>query len=155
MNTRKEITSTLILLGFGAGYMAYGMQYPVDTWNNPGPSVFPLLVGGVFLILALSRLVQSLRRGRREEWEETPQPTKKPFAVSPPFVLVGCFIVYVLFIQWVGFLVSTCALVMLSSRLMGAQGWSRPIALAIGVDVFCYWVFEGWLKLSLPTGVLF
>jgi putative tricarboxylic transport membrane protein len=155
MNTRKEITSTLVLLLFGAGYLAYSTEYPVDTWNNPGPSVFPLFVGGVLVLLAFGHLIQSLGIRKREEREENAQPAKKPLIVSRPFILVGYFILYVLLIQWAGFFVSTAAFVMMSSRLIGAEDWARPLALALVVDLFCYWVFEVWLKLSLPRGFLF
>jgi putative tricarboxylic transport membrane protein len=155
MSTRKEITSTLVLLLFGAGYLAYSTEYAMDTWNNPGPRVFPLFVGGVLVLLAFGRLIQSLRIRKRAEREEDAQLTKKPLGVFRPLILVGYFILYVLLIQWAGFFVPTVAFVMMSSRLMGAEGWPRPLALGIGVDLFCYWVFEGWLKLSLPRGFLF
>ena len=155
MTTRKEIISTLVLLLFGAGYLAYCTEYPMDTWNNPGPSVFPLFVGGVFVLLAFGRLIQSLWSRKTEEQQENVQPTKRPLKVSRPLILVGSFILYVLLIQWAGFFVSTVAFVFTSSRLMGAEGWARPLALGIGVDLFGYWVFESWLRLSLPKGFLF
>ena len=154
MSTRREIISTLVLLLFGAGYLAYSTEYPLDTWNNPGPSVFPLLVGGVLVLLALGHLMQSVRIRRRDEGEESARPTKKPLSLSRPFILVGYSILYILMIEWAGFLVSTFAFVTMSSRLMGAEDWPRPLALGIAVDLFCYWVFEVWLKLSLPRGFL-
>jgi putative tricarboxylic transport membrane protein len=152
MSTRKEITSTLVLLLFGVGYLAYSTEYPVDTWNNPGPSVFPLFLGGALVLLALGHLIQSLRTRKREE--ENVPPAKKTLRVSGPSLLVLYFILYVLLIQWAGFFVSTLAFVVLSSKLMGAEDWPRPVALGIGVDLFCYWIFEVWLKLSLPEGFL-
>jgi hypothetical protein len=57
--------------------------------------------------------------------------------------------------QWIGFFVSTFLLVILSSRLMQAKDWGRPIALSAGVSLFCYFLFEVWLKLSFPRGILF
>ena len=155
MSTRKEITSTLVLLLFGAGYLAYSTEYPMDTWNNPGPRVFPLFAGGVLILLAFGHFIHSLRSRKREEQEEDAQPTKKPLRASRPSILVGYFILYVLLIQWAGFFVPTVAFVMMSSRLMGARDWVRPLVLALGVAFFCYVLFEVWLKLSLPRGVLF
>ena len=155
MSTPREITSTLVLLLFGVGYLVYSTEYPMDTWNNPGPSVFPTFVGGAFVLLALVHLLQSLRIRERGEREENAQLKNKPLRVSRPFILVAYFIVYVLLIPWAGFFVSTVTFVIVSSRLMEAEGWLRPFALGMGVDLFCYWVFEGWLKLSLPKGFLF
>jgi putative tricarboxylic transport membrane protein len=155
MSTRKEITSTLVLLLLGAGYLAYSAEYPMDTWNNPGPRVYPVFVGGGLVLLAFGRLIQCLRIRKREKGEKHPHLTEKPLNVSRPFILVGYFILYVSLIQWAGFFVPTAAFVVMSSRLLGAQDWPRPLALGIGVDLFCYGIFEGWLKLSLPKGFLF
>jgi putative tricarboxylic transport membrane protein len=154
MSTRKEITSTLVLLLLGAGYLAYSTEYPMYTWNNPGPRVFPLIVGSVLILLTLGHLIRSLRFRKREEGEAESQPRKKLRNASRPSILVVYFVLYLLLIQWAGFFVSTLAFVVVSSRLLGAENWPRPVALGIGVDLFCYWVFEVWLKLSLPEGFL-
>lgn len=154
MNARREITGALILLLFGAGYLAYSTEYPLDTWNNPGPSAFPLLMGSLLILVASGHLIHSLRIRKRHEQGENAQPAKKPLSVSRPLILAGYLTLYVLLIQWAGFFLSTAAFVMMSSRLMGAEGWPKPFVLGIGVDLFCYWVFEGWLKLSLPKGFL-
>jgi hypothetical protein len=109
MSTRKEIASTLVVLLFGAGYLAYSTEYPMGTWNNPGPRVFPLFVGGVLVLLAFGHFIQSLRSRKREEREEDAQPTKKPLRASRPFFLAAVFIVYILMIDGAGFFVSTVA----------------------------------------------
>jgi hypothetical protein len=155
MSTRKEITTTLVLLLFGACYLAYSTEYPMNSWNNPGPRVFPLLAGGTLAILAVCRLIQTLRTWKKEKIQEGACSNRESLRASPPSSLVAFFIVYVLLIQWAGFFVSTVAFVMMSSRLMGAKDWVRPLVLALGVALFCYFLFEVWLKLSLPRGFLF
>jgi putative tricarboxylic transport membrane protein len=155
MSTRKEITTTLVLLLFGACYLAYSTEYPMGTWSNPGPRVFPLFVGGVLVILAFGHFVRSLRLRKREEGEEDDRPTKKSLRASRPLFLAGVFIIYILMIKGAGFFASTAAFVVVSSRLIGAKDWVRPLVLALGVALFCYFLFEVWLKLSLPRGFLF
>jgi len=155
MSTRKEITTTLVLLLFGAGYLTYSTEYPMGTWNNPGPRVFPLFVGGVFVLLAFVQFIQSLRSRKREEREEDDRLRKKSLRASRPFFLAGVFVVYILMINGAGFFVSTVAFVVVSSKLIGAKDWVRPLVLALGVSLFCYVLFEVWLKLSLPRGLIF
>ena len=70
-------------------------------------------------------------------------------------ILTALMVSYLLMMQWIGFFVSTFLLVILSSRLMEAKGWVRPIALSAGVCLFCYFLFEVWIKLSFPRGILF
>jgi chromosome condensin MukBEF ATPase and DNA-binding subunit MukB len=64
-------------------------------------------------------------------------------------------VIYLTMIRWVGFFVSTFLFVIVISRLFGGKGWAKPIALSMGVNVFCYFLFEVWLKLSFPAGFLF
>ena len=70
-------------------------------------------------------------------------------------ILTSLLVLYILMMQWIGFFVSTFLLVILSSRLMEAKDWVRPIVLSAGVCLFCYFLFEVWIKLSFPRGILF
>ena len=155
MVTRKEITSSLVLVLFGAGYLAYSTEYPMNAWNNPGPRVFPLIVGGALAILAVCRLIQTLRTWKKEEVQEGVCSNRESLRASRPFPLVVVFVAYILMIEGAGFFLPTVAFVVMSSRLMGAKDWVRPLGLALGVALFCYLLFEVWLKLSLPRGLLF
>ena len=84
----------------------------------------------------------------------------KAFFVENPgeakvLILSAMLILYIFIMQWIGFFVSTFLLVILSSRLMEAKGRVGPIVLSAGVCLFCYLLFEVWIKLSFPRGVLF
>lgn len=162
MITRKEMTGSLVFLLVGAGYLAYNTGYSLDTWNNPGPGVFPLMVGSVLMILAVCQLIQTLRRpkmGADQERVGSKIKSVKAFfresGEAKPFILVIVFILYLLMVKGVGFFVSNFLFVTVSSKLLGARDWRRPIALAAGIDLFSYLLFEVWLKLSLPRGYLF
>jgi hypothetical protein len=162
MNARKEISSSLFLLLLGIGYLAYNTRYPLDSWANPGPAVFPLIVGGVFLLLALAHLIQGVRRGTRDKGTGVAASTtvsSRLFSLrsskSKAFTLVIVFILYLFLIKGVGFYVSNLLFVAGSSRLIGSRDWTRPLVLALGIDLFCYLLFEVWLKVSLPKSLLF
>jgi hypothetical protein len=85
-------------------------------------------------------LIESLREGKTE---------------TKPLFMIVVFILYLMMVKWVGFFVSNSLFVIITSRLMGAKDWGRPIALSAGVNIFCYFLFEVWLKLSFPRGFLF
>jgi len=162
MIRRKEMTSSLLLLLFGAGYLAYNTMYSMDTWNNPGPAVFPLIVGGIFMILAACQLIQTLRKPEKKDDLKGVKLSRKSIAAYlqesgevKPLILIAVFILYLLMVSNAGFFTSNLIFVVISSRLMGARDWGRPLALGVGVCLFCYLLFEVWLKLSLPKGFLF
>jgi hypothetical protein len=163
MMTRKELTGSLFLVLFGAGYLLCNTKYPLDQWANPGPGVFPLMAGAVLVILASCRLIQSFRKPKTTE--ETKRVEKGIHSLiaslyegkteTKPLLMISVFILYLMMVKWVGFFVSNSLFVIMTSRLMGARGWGRPISLSAGVNIFCYFLFEVWLKLSFPRGFLF
>ncbi len=60
MTPRKEIASSLVLILFSLTFLIYTTRYPLDDWENPGPAVFPLILGGVLLFLAAWQLIRAL-----------------------------------------------------------------------------------------------
>ncbi len=148
MVVRKETASSLVLVLTGVFFLVYGLAYPLDQWANPGPGVFPLMVGTVWVILALFQLIRSFRMPRQIEMRDGSVEKK-------PLYMIAAFVVYLMMVKWVGFFVSTFLFVVVISRLFGRKGWVKPIALSLGINVFCHFLFEVWLKLSFPAGLLF
>jgi hypothetical protein len=160
---RKEIASSLILVLAGVGYLIHSTRYPLDTSANPGPGLFPLIVGGVFVILAACQLARSFLKRKPSGDVEPPTLETRPVCrfiqwdrgETKPLFMIVVFIIYLVMVRWAGFFSSNFLFVIAASRLMGARDWGRPIALSAGVSVFCYFLFEVWLKLSFPRGILF
>jgi membrane protein implicated in regulation of membrane protease activity len=67
-----------------------------------------------------------------------------------PVVLAIALVLYAALLPRLGFIVSSVALVVLAAQLMGAPGWWRPLALALGVAALAYWLFARWLGVPLP-----
>lgn len=163
MTPRKDIASSLVLILFSATFLIYTTRYPLDSWENPGPAVFPLILGGILLILAIWQLIRAfLAPMAPDRGGEKGSKVKAVMAFlhenqgeAKVLILTSLLILYILMMQRIGFFVSTFLLVILSSRLMEAKDWSRPIVLSVGVSLFCYFLFEVWIKLSFPRGILF
>jgi putative tricarboxylic transport membrane protein len=163
VNPRKEIASSLVLILFSMIFLVYTARYPLDNWESPGPAVFPLILGGVLLILSLSQLIRAWLApkipGNAGEAGSKTQALQKFLhenqGEAKVLFLTAMLILYILLLQWIGFFISTFMLVIFSSRLMEAKDWGRPIALSAGVCLFCYLLFEVWIKLNFPRGILF
>ena len=151
MMVRRETAAGIVVLLTGVVFLLYNMKYSLGQWANPGPGVFPLIVGGVWVALAIGHLVSNLRRHKtpaKDLLEENKGKTKALF-------MIGALVLYLLIVKWAGFFVTTFLFVVISSRLAGAREWGRPLALSIGINLFCYLLFGMWLKLSFPKGILF
>jgi Tripartite tricarboxylate transporter TctB family len=163
MAIRKELASSLVLMLFGIVFLLYDIKYPLDQWANPGPGVFPLMVGTVWVILAAWQLVQSFGKPGSPGSEEKDRGDirsvreflQRNRGESKALLMIAVFITYLLMVKWVGFFISNFFFVITSSRLLGAMDWGRPVALSTGINLFCYFLFEVWLKLSFPRGFLF
>ncbi len=163
MFVRKEIASSLVLFLFGVFFLLYDLNYPLDQRANPGPGVFPLIVGVALVVLAAWQLIQDVRKPKPEEAKESHGGAGRSIrkflqrdnAEVKPLLMISVFIVYLLMVKWVGFFISNFFFVIVSSKIVGARDWGRPIALSAGISLFCYFLFEVWLKLSFPRGFLF
>jgi len=163
MNPRKEIASSLVLILFSMTFLVYTTRYPLDDWENPGPAVFPLVLGAVLLALACWQLIRALLAPKAPGEtgvkgnliDNLNRFLRESSGEAKVIALTVMLVLYLLMMTWIGFFVSTFLLVVLASRLMEAKDWGRPVALAVGVCLFCYFLFVVWIKLSFPTGILF
>jgi putative tricarboxylic transport membrane protein len=163
MTTRKEIASNLVVILFGAVFLFYTTRYPLDTWGNPGPAVFPLIVGAVLTTLGFGQLIRVLwksgQKGHRGKHHGGDRSATESFlrnrGEKKALWMMVFFVLYLLMMQWIGFFVSTFLFAILTSRLTEKKDWGRPIVLSAGITLFCYLLFEVWLKLSFPRGILF
>ena len=129
MNPRKDIASSLVLILFSTIFLIYTTRYPLDNWESPGPAVFPLILGGVLLILAVWQMIRALLApktpaGASEKGHGID--ALKAFlrdnqGETKVLYLTALLILYILLMQWIGFFVSTFLLVIFSSRLMEAR----------------------------------
>jgi putative tricarboxylic transport membrane protein len=163
MAFRKEIVGSLVFILFGVGFLLYGLTYPLDQWANPGPGVFPLIVGVTLVSLAAWQLLHSFWKlkpsGGRENGggavTSAREYLQRNKGEMKALLMIAVFAIYLLMVQWVGFFVSNSLFVVIASRLMKEKDWRGPIALSAGINLFCYVMFEIWLKLSFPRGILF
>jgi cellulose synthase/poly-beta-1,6-N-acetylglucosamine synthase-like glycosyltransferase len=68
--------------------------------------------------------------------------------------MIAVFMLYLLMMQWIGFFVSPLLFGVVTSRLTEAMGWAKPVVLSAGITLFCYLLFETWLRLPFPRGIL-
>jgi putative tricarboxylic transport membrane protein len=164
MTIRKETACNLVLIILGAGFLLYTLEYPLDSWENPGPGVFPFAAGIVFMGLAGWQLFRGLRNPETSDHDEgiirIDSKSIKKFlqrneGEKKALTMIAILVLYLLAVQWIGFFVSTLAFVIIFSRLTQTEGWGKPVALSVGVSLFSYLLFEVWLKMSLPRGLLF
>jgi putative tricarboxylic transport membrane protein len=60
--------------------------------------------------------------------------------------------VYVALVPWIGIYVASVLLIAMFMRWLGKYGWGMVAAVAVGVPVVTFLIFEKWFLLPLPKG---
>lgn len=147
---RRDALSAAGLAVLAVVYLVTNRRYALDTLATPGPGVFPLAVGLLTLGLAVCQAVAALRASPgavASDGEDQP-------AGRRVLALAAVLVAFAVAIGLVGFLTASFALVVVSSRLLGARDWARPALLAVSVTAAAYALFVLWLGVPLPRGLL-
>jgi hypothetical protein len=116
--------------------------------SEPGPG-FVFFWSGLLLALLALQLFASCLRERPETAAELPVIAwKKVFAVLTALVLYGVVL------EKSGFVASSFLLLILLARLGGATRWFSLVAIAGAAALGSYVLFDVWLNIRLPKGVL-
>lgn len=118
------------------------------TVNEPGAAFIPAAMGLVGLGLALGILVSSLRTGTDGKAEKIPRAGLLRF-----LAYVVASLVFIPLFENLGAIVAIFALVLVLTKVLGAQGWVRPVVLATSSSAIAYLLFYLVLEVPLPRGI--
>jgi hypothetical protein len=121
------------------------------TWGVEGPRAgfFPFYVALFILGGSIVNLAAQIRlRGDAgavfADWAQLRQVAS---VVVPTAI-------YVALVPWLGIYVASVLLIAAFMRWLGQYGWRSVLAVALGVPLFTFIVFERWFLVPLPKGPL-
>ena len=142
--------STLVWLFFALCICVESLRLPLGSWRDPGPGFLPLGAGLFLGILSAIAYFQS-RLGEGEEVQGSWY-SKGRWKCILLILLSLCG--YSVFLDFLGFLLTTFLLLILLFRFVEPQPWKVVIGGSLLASVSSYVVFEIWLKTQLPRGIL-
>jgi len=148
----------------GLGLLAFcGLLYwqtgavSVPPFVPIGPAFYPRIILILLAALAVWLIAESVVRG----WGHA-RPAPKAGAAAPNYRLVTiCFLIfggYVIALSLIGYLVATVLFVLGLGWLMGPRqmrGLPTLAAVAVGTALVTFLLFEKYLHVFLPRGLLF
>ena len=138
------LTSLSIFLLFEAGRFNFG------TLRVPQTGFFPKTLVTLLLLLSLVLLVQALRQKETERGREKIAADGWSRIGATLATMIG----FALVLEWLGFLLSTFLLMVLSLRAIEAPRWSKVFTVALATALASYGLFAWLLGVPLPAGVL-
>lgn len=151
MNKTSRISTELIfnflLLVLALLILFDSVKNGLGSLSQPGTGMYPLFVAISILVFGSFVLVKTIRSGGGQ-----------------PLFSEGTFITFILmfitFALWVvimpllGYVIVTFLATYAFCKVMKLEGWVKPLVLSISTAVFIYVLFDCWLYIDLPRGVL-
>jgi putative tricarboxylic transport membrane protein len=142
-----EIGVAIFIAAFALVVIVGSIQAGIG-WGDEGPKAgfFPFYVGLVILISSVVNLRGILQQrddgGLFAEWGQL----RQVLALLIPTAI------YVALIPWIGIYIASMLLIAVFMRWLGRYGWGMVAAIAIGVPLATFLIFEKWFLVPLPKG---
>ena len=128
--------------------MILSVQLGIGTLAKPGSGLFPFFCA--FLIFILAVLIMF----HKEKAEKNVKALSNRYAQKNLALMIITFFLWILLMPLLGYLLVTFLGTYSFSKIMKLEGWQKPLMLASGTTVFCYFLFDYYLYLDLPRGFL-
>ncbi len=135
-----------LLIWWGASAMPYG------TIHEPGPGFFPFWLGILLTGMSLWLIIRE-SRGKASSAMIRDLLSEK-IRWGKVLAALAALVAYGVLMEHVGFIIVTFLFLAFLLWFVDPQPWKKVIGWALCGSVGCYLIFEVWLKLRLPAGLL-
>ena len=141
-----EAGVTLLIALFGAIVIAGSMKAGIN-WGAEGPRAgfFPFYIGVFIVVSSAINLWNGLHEGDDGLFAEWGQLRQVMSVVVPTAIYVGVM-------PFTGLYLASMVFIAWFMRWLGKYPWLTVLAIAIGMPVVTYFIFERWFMVPLPKG---
>jgi magnesium-transporting ATPase (P-type) len=137
----------LLLTILGIIIMIFSLQLGFGTLNKPGPGFFPFFCGGIIFFQSAMLLLAKEKSGKADSLFTNNE-------IKNLILMTIIFISWIVLMPFSGYLLVTFLASLSFSKVLRLEGWRKPIILSIGITTFCYFLFDVYLYVDLPRGLL-
>ena len=142
-----EIFFDLFLLVLGIIIIVVSSGYGFGSLERPGPGLYPVFIGAAISIFSFFALISELRSRARK-----PLPDKE--GVKTLILMTATFCLWLVAMPLLGYVAVTLLATYAFCKIMKLEGWRKPLAVSGGTALFIYLLFDYWLYIDLPRGIL-
>jgi putative tricarboxylic transport membrane protein len=148
---KNDIIAGCIFIAVGVFIFTQTITYPSLEKGHPGPGLFPNLLALLFIAFGGTLVWKARRPSSQEELE--PEAVLGPRRLSNAFYVIGIVVVYVLIVDYLGFLITSAVLLSLLMKKLRVSLW-KSVAASIAITLFINILFSKILRVPLPYGIL-
>jgi len=141
-----ELLFNLILVALGLYICIVSMMLGFGTMQEPQAGFFPFLGGSLII---LSNVIVMIKRP-----QEGGVIFQNRTGIGIFFGVTVIYLFWLLAISYLGYVVVTFITSFALSKLMKLEGWIKPLILSLAIAFFIYLMFDYWLYLDFPRGIL-
>ena len=135
----------LLVLGLVISVISWG--YGFGSLRQPGPGLNPFFIGVAIAVFSLFILVSELRSG-------TSGPVLDKEGARTLALMTLTFCLWIVAMPLLGYVVVSLLATYAFCKIMKLEGWRKPLAVSAGTALFIYALFDYWLYVDLPRGIL-
>ena len=138
-------------MGLSVFVMVHSFSLGLKGITGPGPGLMPFLVGLLLLLVSLYLLVGFFFR--KGDGNETRKAGENKVKLGKISLVVASLIAYAVFVERLGFIITTTLLLVTLLKGMGSKKWSSVVMASVLTSLITYFAFT-YLRLRLPMGIL-
>jgi putative tricarboxylic transport membrane protein len=159
----RELWSGGALLLLALVTLVHSTRLDIGSVARPGPGFFPIVLSAALGVVAVALLLTawSGRHRDRPLGEGVRPASDGPDAEAShrtrPWRLVttiGALVIYIVVFERLGFILATIGLLALLFGALARYRWPVAIVAGVFVALAAHLVFDAWLQVRLPPGVL-
>ena len=138
----KDLLAGLVFIVFGASFAFAAWRYDLGTAIRMGPGMFPLLLGGILVLLGVLVVVEGMAAGEGG-----------PIGAVPwrgLVLILGAVLFFGFFVRPLGLVPTLFVAVLLAAFSSTRTSVVAAVALALALTLFCTLIFVFGLGLLLP-----
>lgn len=147
-----------MMLAVGVIYEVMALYMPRGSIAHPGPGFFPMVVGVFLIATALGCLLQEILKCKTDDRHPGSPSSGEAASAKSNFgktvQLMALMVAYILALTPLGFPLTICIFLVVSTRIFGSRHWVFALVAAAIVTAISYVSFVIWLKVPLPLGIL-
>jgi putative tricarboxylic transport membrane protein len=128
--------------------LTQALRLEVGSFARPGPGFFPLVLSAALAVVAGALLVRSRRA------DGVPPIPREATARGRLAATVGALAAYVVLFERLGFVLATVGMLAFLFAALGRYRWPVAVGTALVVTLAAWVLFDTWLHVRLPAGVL-
>lgn len=135
----------LLFLGIGVAVVSWG--YGFGSLARPGPGLYPFFVGVAICVFSFFILLSGLRSAIAGAVIDRARAGKL-------FLMAATFCLWILAMPFLGYVIVTLLATFAFCKIMKLEGWWKPLVVSGGTALFIFLLFDYWLYVDLPRGIL-